>query len=284
MRVSQWHEAEDSKRSGYRLHVMTHQQPWSYPEHRHEGACELVVLLYGELIQQLPGRTVEQEPGQVMLLRDGDIHSLSGRDFSYVNVMFSPSWLTRLEAYTQIHGLVAQLGSEQSSPVATVPDAERHSYYELVDELRRYHDHENGRQVFATFLAQTVTRYLAPVVRSDVPQGAPDWLSDAVVWLNQHHDALPSLDELIARTCRCSEHVTRQFTQWLGLSPARYIARLRVDRAAELLSTTNYPVQEICDTVGFNNESYFYRLFASHKGMTPLEWRRKHGSRSIQTR
>ena len=187
-----------------------------------------------------------------------------------------------MEAYTQLHGLAAQLAAEPKSPTAVVPEAERQSYYELVDELRRYHDSARGRQVFANFLAQTVTRYLAPVVSIDIPAGCPAWLAETIAWLHQQHDLVPSTDELVARACRCQEHVTREFSKWLGTSPARYLAEMRIDRAAEMLSTTNAPVQEICDLVGFRNESYFYRLFAQQKEMTPLAWRRKHGQRSIQ--
>ena len=284
MRISGWHEDGASRKSGYRLHVMSHDEAWSYPLHRHEGCCEIVVMLHGEVRHELAGGNfIEQEAGQVLLLRDGDSHALSGANFTYVNIMFAPAWLTRLESYTQLHGLVAQLDSGAASPVADVPASELQTYYELVDELRHHYSRESGRQVFANFLAQTVTRYLAPVVAVDIPAGTPDWLAETLSWLNQQHDQLPALDELLAHTCRCKEHVTRQFTQWIGLSPARYLAKLRIDRAAELLSTTNYPVQEVCDQVGFANESYFYRLFARQKGMTPLAWRRKHGSRSIQS-
>ncbi len=284
MWISRWHETEESLRSGYRTHVITQDDVWSYPEHRHEGCCEFVVLLHGDLTHRLPSATLEQEAGQVVLLRDGDVHALQGRNFSYVNIMFSSSWLTRLEAYTQMRGLIAQLGSSQMGPAAGIPESERHSYYELVDDLRRYHGHENGRSVFANFLALTVTRYFVPAMTIDLPAGCPDWLGETVAWLHQHHEVVPTLDELVSYACRCKEHVTRQFTHWLGKSPARYLASLRTARAAELLATTNLPVLEICDAVGFQNESYFYRLFRKDRGMSPLAWRRLHGSRSIQKR
>jgi AraC-like DNA-binding protein len=39
---------------------------------------------------------------------------------------------------------------------------------------------------------------------------------------------------------------------------------------------------EICHAAGFENESYFFRLFHRRKGMTPLAHRKAFGGRSIQ--
>ena len=55
---------------------------------------------------------------------------------------------------------------------------------------------------------------------------------------------------------------------------------MRIDRAAELLVTTNYSVQQICYELGFENQSYFYRLFRAHKNESPQAYRRKNGPSS----
>lgn len=52
-----------------------------------------------------------------------------------------------------------------------------------------------------------------------------------------------------------------------------YLNSVRMQKAAELLATTNYSIKEIMDAVGFENESSFYRNFKRNFGTTPREFR-----------
>jgi transcriptional regulator GlxA family with amidase domain len=142
----------------------------------------------------------------------------------------------------------------------------------------------HGRRLFARFLLSTVVEHLMPVPERDVPDRAPDWLRRTMEWLNRNRGQVPAVGDLVRESCRSHEHFTRQFSKWYGVSPARYLADLRVDRAADMLVSTNDKLLDICHSVGFENEGYFYRQFRQRKKMTPLAYRRAHGPRSIQRR
>lgn len=49
----------------------------------------------------------------------------------------------------------------------------------------------------------------------------------------------------------------------------------RLTRASYLLETTGLPITDICADVGYNNFSYFYKLFRNKYGMTPKEYRKR---------
>lgn len=57
-----------------------------------------------------------------------------------------------------------------------------------------------------------------------------------------------------------------------GMTPNDYIRLIRLNRAAELLSTGKYQVVEVCYRVGFNTPSYFSKCFNEHFGMLPKEF------------
>ena len=59
-----------------------------------------------------------------------------------------------------------------------------------------------------------------------------------------------------------------------GMTITDFLNHHRLGYAAQLLATTNEPVTLISDIVGFNNRSYFYRLFREHYKLTPTEYRK----------
>lgn len=72
-------------------------------------------------------------------------------------------------------------------------------------------------------------------------------------------------------------HWGRLFKKHMGMTPAQYLTKLRVDKAAELLANTNIPVLEIAYATGFGSLSNFYRSFKTQLGHTPNEHRKGRG-------
>ena len=60
----------------------------------------------------------------------------------------------------------------------------------------------------------------------------------------------------------------------LGESYLAYFRRKRMEKAAELLESTNLKVIEIANTVGYENQGKFAKVFAEVYGVSPLEFRR----------
>jgi len=58
------------------------------------------------------------------------------------------------------------------------------------------------------------------------------------------------------------------------VTPHRYLTRLRLERAARLLSGTDREVTEICAAVGFESPGSFSRLFRRELGRPPSEFRK----------
>jgi AraC family transcriptional regulator len=76
-------------------------------------------------------------------------------------------------------------------------------------------------------------------------------------------------------------YFSRAFTAYVGTPPYRYLIRLRVERAQELLRTSELTITQICQRVGFNSLSHFTTTFRRHTGVSPTSFRRalEHGAR-----
>lgn len=54
---------------------------------------------------------------------------------------------------------------------------------------------------------------------------------------------------------------------------SKYLTQYRLDRSRQLLRTTNTPIVEIAQMVGFTTPRYFFTVFKAHYGMTPSQYR-----------
>ena len=58
-----------------------------------------------------------------------------------------------------------------------------------------------------------------------------------------------------------------------GQTFSQYLRRLRLEAAAQLLAQSDVPIQEICRRIGYENRSFFYRIFEDETGQSPLAYR-----------
>lgn len=72
-----------------------------------------------------------------------------------------------------------------------------------------------------------------------------------------------------------SAYLGRLFRESLGQSIGEYMNRVRVENGSRLLSTTDLTVEAIAAAVGFGNPKYFFVVFKSVTGKTPLQFRKQ---------
>jgi|GEM_PF-6893228 len=71
-----------------------------------------------------------------------------------------------------------------------------------------------------------------------------------------------------------TNYVSQYFKKHQGVTFTDYINRLRIDKAKELLLSTDYTASDIGKLVGFNNANAFIRMFKKLEGTTPNEYRK----------
>ncbi len=76
----------------------------------------------------------------------------------------------------------------------------------------------------------------------------------------------------------------RRFTDTTGMSPLEYVHTVRLEEAKQLLETTDLPVEAVAVDVGYQDASFFNRLFRRKASLTPAQYRRRFGPLSAQLR
>jgi AraC-like DNA-binding protein len=68
----------------------------------------------------------------------------------------------------------------------------------------------------------------------------------------------------------------QMFRKYTGISPTQYHLSLRIQKAKDLLISTDYSFKEIAIDLGFESYFYFSRIFKDKTGKSPMEFRKEH--------
>lgn len=92
-------------------------------------------------------------------------------------------------------------------------------------------------------------------------------------YICEHFTQPLSLADCAARLHLSVSRFSHLFTKTIGISPYQYLLRLRLDRACELLLHTELDIRHIAQLIGFDDPSYFSRLFRKRFGGAPGTFR-----------
>jgi AraC-like DNA-binding protein len=108
------------------------------------------------------------------------------------------------------------------------------------------------------------------------PQNAKDQaIVEIKQYLQTHMDQIVSLADLVDIVHLTPTYICRTFKKESGFSPMDYLLHIRMTEAEKLLAHTDLPVYLIAEKVGFQEPSYFARVFKDKHDLSPTEYRKK---------
>ncbi|WP_248616782.1 helix-turn-helix domain-containing protein [Paraoerskovia marina] len=110
---------------------------------------------------------------------------------------------------------------------------------------------------------------------SDADDATMDSMTRLAAGIDAHLGSPLTTAEL-ARLAGCSpDSLTRRVRRVFSLTPRQLVLRARVDRATELLTSTDLPIVDVASDSGFYDQPSFTRTFARLTGETPASFRRR---------
>jgi len=94
-------------------------------------------------------------------------------------------------------------------------------------------------------------------------------------WIEDNYNKTFSILALAKKFSFSERNLKRRFKIATEISPIQYLQQVRLEKAKKLLIATERTVSEIAYAVGYENKSFFIRLFKRHLGVTPKQWRSK---------
>lgn len=102
-----------------------------------------------------------------------------------------------------------------------------------------------------------------------------DFATQVIHYMHENVATNLTLRQLAAYFRYSPSHFSALFQQHTGYSPISYYIQLKMRKACEYMELTSLRIGEIAARVGFDDPSYFSRIFTKVMGLSPTEYRRQ---------
>ena len=243
---------------------------------------EILRVLKGCITVHLNNTEYTLNSGDILLIEGGCLHTGEPKQCVYECVVFDPSMLKRqqndtLEKYISpiiyskmyVRNAIDPCDQEITDSVSDLFEAIRTmgSYF----ELKIY-------GLLFSLLAQLYgKKYLIPSDKS-VHSRQSQTVITLISWIEKNLSEPIDLNKLSSISGLSPKYLCRVFREYTSKTLVQYINELRIENACHEMSVNNKNITEASYASGFNDLSYFCKIFKQHKGITPKEFKKKYYS------
>ncbi|WP_438349642.1 helix-turn-helix domain-containing protein [Paenibacillus sp. FA6] len=251
--------------------------------HAHQG-MEFLYVHEGEGRAHIHGNLFPIVPGMLLLFQPFQPHRLEvSHLFVRTVFIFDPFPIDSvLIAFPSLHKFFTVLWkSTIAHPVLYLPPVQNEflNLYEMLNQRSKNVSFVKSHEEFVLFVIsflQQLRRYedkLAPL-KDSTPQLKTNLTIKLIIdWVNANFREKFMLEKLSKDLHLSTFYLSHTFSAKTGSSLTKFIGSRRLREACHLLETTSKSVSEIASEVGFENSSYFCRVFKGAFGITPKGYR-----------
>ena len=254
------------------------------PLHWH-AELEIVVIKKGTGLISVDFEKRTVSSGDIVFIRPGQLHSIEqngARKMEYENIILKPELLISGEADLCARQFITPLMKGELRCVTFLTPAVP-AYSEISDCISRI-DHlcekrPDGYQLAVKgFLFQLVFLLLSHRQKNSTSPALQtkslEKIKTILKYVEEHYADHITIDDMAAITFYSKSHFMKFFKAHMGTGFIEYLNDYRLTIAERLLRTSDATVLEIAEKSGFDNLSYFNRMFKRKYGQSPGKQRK----------
>lgn len=249
--------------------------------------CEIICVHSGSIALTLDERHTELGAGDIAILNGGTLHSGEPDDCVYDCIVFDREKILKGTLFSSavfknnsFGDFIIRAGEDDriSSTVVRLVDT-------LAELSRCCGDGEVKVLLAQKLVAQGLIAELFGSILLKTPECRCDntaqenrhigQLKSVISYIETNYNRQITLNELADSCGLSAKYLCRLFSSVIGSSPIEYINGYRIECACALLVHTERTMLDIASNCGFNDQSYFIKLFKRYKGITPSEYRKR---------
>jgi len=248
---------------------------------------EIFYLLDGERIYFINDRTYHLKPNCVVFIKPFILHTVQAtgpQNYARILIKFNKEFLA--DSITQ--GFEAfNLLFNKYNFVAFKP-----VYLKIIESIFETMKQEALNQSidYEVNLRAQLLQLLVYAARNindqeEIPYESPTHarIAEIVKYINQNYKEKLTLSSIAERFYMSPSYLSRTFKMVMGVLITDYLNNLRISKAQLLLKESDLSILEVAGEVGFDNQSYFGRVFKSIVGVSPLQYRKEPDAPSVPT-
>lgn len=243
----------------------------------HQHDCfEFCYVSEGSALWRMGSTVLRQHPGEMLIAFPRQWHELVDAPHDGYHILYAAVDMYQLG--TEGKDLARQLLQRR---LQLLPRAEE-SETILRSLVRQAASQQPQREQVVRALLQTLIALTAQAIAprpQPIPgqvQGSADLFSyplqAAIAFMRTRLTQRLSTPQLAQVANFSAGHFARQFKREVGISPAEYHLRLRLEAARDELRQLDFSVTDVAMRYGFSSSQHFSRAFRQTFGMTPREW------------
>ena len=254
------------------------------PRHKH-SFFEFVYVTSGSADHVLENKRAKVSEGDFFLINLNSSHEYSSLedspDFSVINILFLPEFLDPslkgascfqeiLDNYLMRYGY---------DPLGELPTQKIfHDDTGMVRMLAEsaYREYGEKRTGFTDIIRNHLHSLIIHLVREETAHfsdGRDVTVSRIKHYIAEHYMDSLRLSDICERMGFSLSYISALFRERVGMTFREYLLKIRLEKAGQLLMSSDMTVQRISTLVGYADPAFFYKAFRRMYGGTPEEFR-----------
>jgi len=230
---------------------------------------ELVMVTEGHGTHVINDTSYLVMPGDIFLLMPSDVHS-----FIPINKNVKFSWLSCIwlpEFY--------EIKDDTLLSTKKYSDEYTHDIYnELLNmHTEFYNKKDSYMEILHLFLQAILLKLHRLIQNRDESYGAGrknKLIKEAINYIHANYTRNIELSDIAAHINISHVYLCKLFKASMQTGAMNYVRKIRIERAMQLISSTDMSIESISSEVGFTDIKSLYSLFKQKTGVTPGEYRK----------
>ncbi len=276
--------AKDVIRVGEFINIIRHIRFIETPLHKHDF-LEIAYVFKGKMVQKIEGKDVHLKEGELIFLNQHILHEIkaANEDDVILNFVIKPKFFDCIFSLINEENIISKfiLSTIYSESIKgeylffaiSENKKVREILEDIIEEL--YND---------DFLSQTKVKLLIGLLIIELLKN-PDKIIEyseesfenkivittlKYIEENYKNGTLNSISSKLNQPYYKISKLLKEFT---GLTFKELLQEKKIQKASVLLKNSNYSIESIVDEVGYENASYFYKIFKKKFGISPKKYR-----------